>query len=93
MTRYLKVRWNHDLADEPIWLYHEVSEGLETRKVEVYADGRMDFADAEASTGSTRLGDSLMPTIEELADDPEFTPADIDRAEFEDIWSAATKTR
>jgi hypothetical protein len=42
--KYVKVRWNHALPNEPVVLYSELDDQMwETRKVEVYADGRADF--------------------------------------------------
>lgn len=37
MAIYLRVEWHHEHEDEPIVLYSEIEDGLETRKVEVYA--------------------------------------------------------
>jgi hypothetical protein len=41
--------------DEPVVLYSEIDAGLEVRKVEVYRDGRHDFAD-QAGEFNTTLG-------------------------------------
>lgn len=74
MTRYMKVRWIHDLADEPTVIYSEIDQGVETRKVEVFANGHLDFASVHGSSGSTSLAEGLLPTVEDLATDPEFEP-------------------
>ena len=87
--RYMKVEWVHHFEDEPVLLYSEIIDGVETRKVEVYRDGHLDFADESRQSGTTRLGVGLMPTVEELSADPEFKPCQIDRAEFEKIWCRA----
>ena len=56
-----KVVWPHDATDDPVVLSHELDgERCELRKVEVYADGRMDRADADSRTGSTRLSDQSL---------------------------------
>ncbi|MGH3296634.1 MAG: DUF6881 domain-containing protein [Trebonia sp.] len=47
--------------------------GFEIRKVEVYLDGRHDYADGTTSTGTTGLGLVLTPRVEELNADPEFS--------------------
>ena len=63
MSRYQEVRWHHDLPEEPVVLYSEIDSGFEVRKVEVYRDGRHDYADRSHSTGTTMLGEKLMPEI------------------------------
>lgn len=87
--RYMKVRWHHEDIEEPVLLYSEIDAGREVRKVELYSDGRMDHADDTSSSGSTQLSEILMPTVEDLAEDPEFTPETIAREEFEAIWRQA----
>lgn len=88
--RYLRVTWHHDLCDEPTVLLSETDAGIETRKVEIYADGHMDYAGESMATGATRLSETLMPAAEEIAAQPEFTPEEIDEARFERAWRAAT---
>lgn len=88
--KYVKVKWRHSLDDTPVLLYSELNSGLwEVRKVEVYADGRIDFADREERSGSTKLGIEPLPSLEEIAADPEFEPAAISAAEFESVWEQA----
>src|SRR5262245_57593531 len=92
--RYLKVTWAHDLPDEPVTLLSEIGDdGYEIRKVEVFRDGRMTYADAHESTGSTILGESPLPAIEEIASQSEFAPEWISRNDFQEIWLAAHNTR
>lgn len=88
--QYIKVEWLHDNPDEPIVLFSELDEGRwEIRKVEVYADGTMDFADEENSSGNTRLGSLPVPLLNELTS--EFRPQVITAAEFERVWAMAKK--
>jgi hypothetical protein len=89
MVRYMKVKWIHESPDEPIWLYSEIVDGWEVRSVEVYADGHADYADADSSSGTTMLSETLMPTIEEIAMDEQFQPTEIDAVEFEEVWRQA----
>jgi uncharacterized protein DUF6881 len=91
MPRYQQVRWHHDLADEPVLLYSEIDAGFEVRKVEVYRDGRLDYADGSRSTGTTMLGEKLMPGVAEINEDPQFSAAVITAAEFERVWQRATR--
>ena len=89
MALYLRVHWHHDFADEPVLLLSEIIGGDEVRKVEIYADGRSDFADENRSTGTTQLSQLPMPTVDEIAAQDEFEPAVIDRATFEEAWQEA----
>lgn len=87
---YIKVRWIHTSPDEPVMLYSELSPELwEARKVEVYADGHADFADSEERSGSTKLGIEPLPSLEEIAADPQFEPTLISAEEFELAWKQA----
>lgn len=52
LRRYQKVLWHHELADEPVVLYSKIDAGFEVREVEVCRDGRLDYADGSASTGT-----------------------------------------
>ncbi|MGW4938096.1 DUF6881 domain-containing protein [Streptomyces sp. NPDC004166] len=88
--RYLKVLWRHDLPDEPVELYSELDDaGYEIRKVEIYRDGRRDFANGESSSGATMLGELPLPSLEEIAEQEEFSPSLIEFSEFEKVWHLA----
>lgn len=88
--QYIRVDWIHTHADEPTVLYSELDMGRwEVRKVEVYANGTMDFADTDNSSGTTRLGSLPVPPFAELSS--EFKPKVIDAAEFEHVWLIATQ--
>lgn len=88
--KYVKVKWLHTSADYPVLLYSELTaDRWELRKVELYADGRMGFADREEQSGSTELGIEPLPPLEQIAADPEFEPAIISAEEFESVWARA----
>lgn len=91
MPRYQKVLWHHDHLDEPVVVYSVIDAGFEVRKVEVYRDGRHDYADRSRSTGTTMLGETVMPTVDEINEDPEFSAAAITAEEFEQVWRRATQ--
>ncbi len=85
--RYLRVRWIHAHANEPVDLWAEIDDdGWELRKVEIYADGSAGVADRERRTGNTDLGEMRIPSTEEIAADPEFQPREVSSAEFEAAW-------
>lgn len=86
--RYQRVEWHHENPEEPVVLYSEIdADGWETRKVDEYADGRRDFADAVIEMGSTWLADQ--PTEEGVAEIDaldEFSAIEISRGAFEEVW-------
>jgi hypothetical protein len=90
MRRYMKVEWHHEFEDEPVLLLSEIDGGYETRKVEIYRDGRTDYADSKVATGSTVLAEGLMPTVEDISSDEEFTAHEIGGEEFEELWHRVT---
>jgi hypothetical protein len=90
MPRYQKVLWHHDRPDEPVVLYSEIDSGFEVRKVEVYRDGRRDYADRSRSTGTTMLSENVMPAVDEINEDPEFSAEAITSEEFGQLWQRAS---
>ncbi|MFL6073300.1 MAG: DUF6881 domain-containing protein [Mycobacteriales bacterium] len=87
---YLKVHWHHDFADEPVVLYSEVGDdGYEVRKVDVFRDGRLGYADKSRSTGDTVLGEKPILGVDEIAAQDEFSPSVIEAHEFEHVWRRA----
>jgi hypothetical protein len=88
--RHIKIEWKHDYPDDPILLYSEIDDdSWEVRKVEVFRDGQMGYADREVSTESTGLGDVPVPSVESIASDPQFVPSLITEEEFDRIWQQA----
>ena len=85
--RYLYVKWVHKNPSDPVHLYSEVGEdSYERRKVEIYADGRKGFADSSEESGGTSLGVMPVPSLKEIAAQPEFEPKEIAQEEFQRIW-------
>ena len=91
MTTFLHVRWTHAFMDQPTELYSEVVDGWESRKVEVYADGRADLAGQGLQSGSTYLGEVMVSSLEEIAADPQFQPKYITGEAFEMLWRMAVE--
>ncbi len=86
--RYIAVEWKHHDPAYPTVLYSEVdSAGWEVRKIEVYADGRVGWADRSGAGGDTRLGIEPMESVAEIATDPQFEPREIAGEEFERMWA------
>jgi hypothetical protein len=91
-AEHWKVVWHHDSSDDPVLLYSELdSARWELRKVEVYADGRMDRADADSQTGNTWLSVEPLIQLVEIRAQPAFDPEAISGTEFETIWNAAVR--
>ena len=87
---HIKVKWRHSLLSEPVLIYMEIdSNRWEKRKIEIYPDGQMDYADGSVSSGNTRLAIEPIPTLKEIGTDPEFDPANIPTREFERVWAMA----
>jgi len=88
--RYIAVQWHQNCPDDPVEMLSEIDDaGWEQRKVEIFADGRRDYADKSEQKGSTELGLSPIPSLAEIAADPQFTPREISREEFETSWKRA----
>lgn len=88
---YMRVAWHHDDPAEPVVIYVELDDHrYEVRKVEEYADGRIDVADAFGYTGTTFLSEAPVPPLVEIAAGAEFTPCGLAQGEFECLWRRAT---
>ena len=85
--RYLYVKWLHKDPRAPVHLYSEVGDdSYERRKVEIYADGSKGFADGTEEAGGTSLGSMPVPSLAEIAAQPEYEPKAISQEEFQRIW-------
>jgi hypothetical protein len=84
---YLKVKWIHSDPRFPVWKYTELDDDrYETRKVELFADGRCGYADDTEEAGGTGLGPYPELPLGEIAKDPEFEAFQISKEEFEKVW-------
>jgi hypothetical protein len=91
---YLKVEWLHDFGEEPVEIYSEVGDdGYEIRKVEVFCDGRLEYADERHEAGATALSEVPVGTVAEIAAQDEFRPRVISEGDFEEMWTRAGATR
>ena len=87
---FIRVFWKHQLPSEPVEIYSELdSERWEMRKVEVFADGAMVWADGDRQFGATRLAVEPLPSSHEISKDPQFEVIDITGDEFERVWQRA----
>ncbi|MFD4253922.1 DUF6881 domain-containing protein [Amycolatopsis thermoflava] len=60
--------------------------------MDLYRDGRQDYADESTSIGTTFLGQEPEPPLEEIAADAAFTLFVIDADEFEAVWRSALRS-
>jgi hypothetical protein len=89
LSNYFVATWRHAFPDDPVTIYTELDDDrLETRKVEVFRDGSVGWADTTAESRS-RLSESPVPTVSEIAADPQFSPREIPVEEFEEAWRRA----
>jgi len=88
---YMKVKWIHSIPDEPVLLYSEIDDDRwELRKIEVYQDGKTGFAGPGVAHGGSKLSKEPLPSLSQIAGDPQFEPSAISQPEFEAAWDKAT---
>jgi hypothetical protein len=86
----MKVLWKTSAVDEPVLLYSELDDqGWERRKVEQYRDGSYGYSDATAIVRSMGLSLEPLPSLAEIAAQPEFEATEIAAQEFEHTWLKA----
>jgi hypothetical protein len=87
---YLQVSWLHNFDDEPVEILSELDdERNEIRAIERFRDGSLMYAGPEGASGTTLLSEAPLPTLQEIAADPQFRPTAIDKETFERSWQAA----
>lgn len=89
LSYFQRVRWLSAQPVDPVVLWSHVTDHWEVRKVDEFADGRLVWADSDHESGDTRLSTVPMPSIAEIAGDPQFSVEVIDEADFERVWQRA----
>jgi hypothetical protein len=85
--RYLYIKWVHKNPGDPVHLYSEIGDdGYELRRIELWANGRKGYADANEEAGGTALSVMPVPSLKEIAAQPEYQPKQIDAEEFHKLW-------
>ena len=85
---YMKVCFKRD-ESPVIESYHEFDDARwEFRKVEIFRNGNVGYADASTSKG-THLSITRIPPRSEIASDTQFEPCEITKNEFEMMWARA----
>jgi hypothetical protein len=86
---YMRCEWIHAFPNEPVLMYSELDDDRwEIRKVEIFADGTTGYASESEERGGSGLGTVQVPSLEEIAKEPEFRPSVISKDEFERVWNA-----
>lgn len=86
--RWIEVRWTHCDLDGPFVIYSELDdERWEQRKIEMFRDGRIGYADSAEEAGGSSLGLEPWPDIGMLGKEPEFEIAEISEGDFEARWA------
>ncbi|WP_275002434.1 DUF6881 domain-containing protein [Promicromonospora iranensis] len=86
---FQRVQWHHESGDDPVVLWAHVVDGWEVRKVDEFADGRLEWAGEEQESGGTWLSEVPMPSTGEVGGDPQFTVEIVDERAFERVWEQA----
>jgi hypothetical protein len=88
--RYVKVAWTHDFPDDPVLYLSELGDdGYETRKVQVYRDGRSEWADEHHEAAMVSLSEIPFPSVEEISSQPDCRAELMTSEEFERAWNNA----
>lgn len=90
MSTYFYSRWKDGPVDSPVEFHSELDPARwETRKVEVFRDGRLGYASSTQSKFDTRLGIIPVPSLEEIGSQHEFEVKPIEAGDFETVWKRA----
>lgn len=85
--RHFRSLWHHEFPDEPVVILSEIdSDNLETRKIEIFADGSKGYASRTEEYGPTGLGLERIPPLKDINSDPQFSADWITPQEFESEW-------
>lgn len=91
MSSYLYSKWLGAPPGGPVEFYSELDAlRNETRKVEVFADGKLGYASRTGSSQGTELGLIPVPSLVEIKSQAEFEAKEIDNFTFEQKWREAT---
>ncbi|MDC1142306.1 hypothetical protein OAU50_04385 [Planctomycetota bacterium] len=88
--QYIKVICSHKVPEDPILLFSELDdERWELRKIEIYQDGKVDYAGEGIVSGDIGLSLEPIPELHEIAEQSQFQPTEITAEEFESEWTKA----
>jgi hypothetical protein len=87
MHTYIYSKWHNPPAGLPFEFYSEMdSRRYETRKIEIFPNGKVGVASSKLSISGTQLGLVPVPELDEIRAQPEFSVKEISADEFERKW-------
>ena len=90
---YSRLTWDHSSPNEPVEILSEHDDqGWERRKIELFADGSVAYADEDESVGGSKLSLIQRPPDDEVVREPEFRLFKMTEAEFEAAWRRAHRS-
>lgn len=90
---YMACKFLRPTATGPVLSFHEMDDARwETRRIEVYRDGRIEHGDRTEQGRDDLLSILPLPTLDKIAAQPQFEPRDISREEFEREWARRVDT-
>lgn len=88
--QYSRLAWRHSSPTEPIEILSEYDDnGWERRKIELFADGSIGYANELESVGGSQLSLIQRPPDEDVVHEPEFCVTEMTKPEFEAAWKHA----
>jgi len=86
--KYLRVKWLHEFIDEPVIMYYEIDDNsIELRKIELFKNGKVGYADFTYQINGSYLSEGQFPDIEEIRKLKEFIVEVISKNEFEKVFN------
>lgn len=93
MNRYLKIDWKNGAPADPATYFCEIDdEGWELRRVEIFQNGKMAYADRQLAVGCEGLGLAQVPSLSKIRQDPEIEAWEISENDFDFMWEKAKIT-
>ena len=86
--RYLKAHWRHELSDEAVLWFHDLTTNDE-RGGRSSSNGRSERAGFGEATEYAYLSSEPLPDVYDTNSHSEFDAEENDRVEFEQAWMAA----
>jgi hypothetical protein len=89
---YLFVKVNNEEDSIPVEMYHELDDlRFEKRRVEIFRDGSVGWADENTNNGKTLLTWESVGSLEEIGINENFLPEVISSEKFDQIWNMYAK--
>ena len=84
---YQYAKWIHNSEEYPVHFYSEMNQSrMEVRKIEIWRNGKVGWADSENNFNETFLGSVPIPSLEEINEQIEFDGKQISQIDFEEQW-------